>query len=323
MTTGMWWFIGAAWGELLLAAALLRTRSRESGALDGNEVPPPQALALLRGGRRAAVTVALVALHQRGAVAAGRKHTIRANGGPGRTSDPVQLGVHGALHRAFALRALASRPEARRGVDALRAELRGSGLLRPLARLWAARVLLGCVPLTVVAGAAAGLVAPGPSGAHVAAAVAAGVPAVLAAVALLRLPPATRAAGRLLDGLRERYPLPALRSEVTDGRLVQLYVALYGDPALALFLPRFSREGGLLDRPAAEPPSGNPYAIPTAEDPSRNPCPEPADGPPSRSSYPNPADGPPRRSPSTDPADGGDGNQPRPEGGPGTGGSRP
>ncbi|MFL9678482.1 hypothetical protein [Streptomyces sp. KL110A] len=33
---------------------------------------------------------------------------------------------------------------------------------------------------------------------------------------------------------------------MTDGRLVQLYVALYGDPALALFLPRFSRDGGLL-----------------------------------------------------------------------------
>ncbi|MFJ5832763.1 TIGR04222 domain-containing membrane protein [Streptomyces sp. NPDC093089] len=256
MTTGMWWFIGAAWGELLLAAALLRTRSRESGAPCGDEVPPPQVLALLRGGRRAAVTVALVALHQRGAVAAGRKHTIRANGGPGRTSDPVQLGVHGALHRAFGLRALASRPEARRAVDALRAELRGSGLLRPLARLWVARVLLGCVPLTVVAGAAAGLYTTGTSGTHVAAAVAAGVPPVLAAVVLLRLPPTTRAAGRLLDGLRERYPLPAHRSEVTDGRLVQLYVALYGDPALALFLPRFSREGGLLDRPADGPTVG-------------------------------------------------------------------
>ncbi|WP_234104373.1 hypothetical protein [Streptomyces venezuelae] len=36
---------------------------------------------------------------------------------------------------------------------------------------------------------------------------------------------------------------------MTDGGLVQLYVALYGDPALALFLPRFSRDGGLLDRP--------------------------------------------------------------------------
>ncbi|MEV4427913.1 TIGR04222 domain-containing membrane protein [Streptomyces sp. R-07] len=261
MSTGTWWFIGAAWGELLIAAALLRTRSARSGHAGAAEVPPPQALALLRGGRRAAVTVALVALHQRGAVAAGRKHTIRANGGPGRTRDPVQLGVHGALHRALALRALTLRPEARRAVDALRGELRGAGLLRPSARLWAARALLGCVPLTALAGP---FVA-GASGAGLAGALAAGVPPVLVAVALLRLPDTTAAARRLLTGLRERYPLPAHRREVTDGWLVQLYVALYGDPALALFLPRFSREGGLLDRPGEEdrnrpPPAGGPAA---------------------------------------------------------------
>ncbi|MER7951655.1 TIGR04222 domain-containing membrane protein [Streptomyces sp. NPDC096079] len=249
MPTGTWWFIGAAWGELLLAALLLTargTRSREGGTASAGTVPAPQALALLRGGRRAAVTVALVALHQRGAVAAGRKHTIRANGGPGRTRDPVQLGVHGALHRALALRALAVRPEVRRAVDALRAGLRGAGLLRPLGRRRTARVLLGCVPLTALAGA----LVTGTRGAGLAAALAAGLPPVLVAVALLRLPDTTGAARRLLAGLRERHPLPAHRREVTDGRLVQLYVALYGDPALALFLPRFSRDGGLLDRPS-------------------------------------------------------------------------
>ncbi|MEU2658600.1 TIGR04222 domain-containing membrane protein, partial [Streptomyces sp. NPDC007325] len=78
-----------------------------------------------------------------------------------------------------------------------------------------------------------------------------GAPVLLAALALLRLPPATRTARRLLAELRERHPLPEHRHEVTDGRLVLLYVALYGDPALALFLPRFSRDGGLLDRRAS------------------------------------------------------------------------
>ncbi|MEU5218167.1 TIGR04222 domain-containing membrane protein [Streptomyces sp. NPDC020807] len=254
MPTGMWWFIGVACGELVVAAWLLRTRSREDGSWPADDEPPPQALALLRGGRRAAVTVALVALHQRGAVAAGRKRTIRANGGPGRTRDPVQLGVHRALHRALELRRLAQRPEARRAVDALHHELGRAGLLRPPGRLRAARALLACVPLTV----GAGLVVPWPGerGGPVPVPLALGIALVpvAAAALLLRLPPSTPAAHRLLAALRERHPLPVHRREVTDGRLVQLYVALYGDPALALFLPRFARDGGLLDRP--ERPTG-------------------------------------------------------------------
>ncbi|MEU9861433.1 TIGR04222 domain-containing membrane protein [Streptomyces sp. NPDC047971] len=238
MGADTWWFIGASCGQLLLALALLRTRSPERAEL------APQALALLRGGPRAAVVVALVALHQRGAVAAGRKGTIRANGGPGRTRDPVQLGVHSSLRRALGIRVLASQPRARRAVDALSAELGRAGLLRPYGRLRLARALLVCAVATV----AAGLLITRPSGAGLALALGLGaVPAGTASV-LLFLPPTTRAARRLLAGLRERHPLPAHRREVTDGNLVLLYVALYGDPALALFLPRFSRDGGLLGR---------------------------------------------------------------------------
>ncbi|GGU14864.1 TIGR04222 domain-containing membrane protein [Streptomyces lateritius] len=236
MPTAMWWFIGASCAQLLCAAALLRTRGSEQAEL------APQALALLRGGRLAAVTVALVALHQRGAVAAGRKGTIRANGGPGRTRDPIELGVHGSLQRALGIRALAARPKARRAVDELRGQLDRAGLLRPLGRLRAARVLLLCTAATIPAG----LLITAPTGTDLSlAAVVGAVPAV-AALALLRLPATPRAARDLLAGLRERHPLPAHRREVADGRLVQLYVALYGDPALALFLPRFSQDGGLL-----------------------------------------------------------------------------
>ncbi|MFG2642023.1 TIGR04222 domain-containing membrane protein [Streptomyces sp. NPDC048370] len=238
MGADTWWFIGASCGQLLLALALLRTRSPQRAEL------APQALALLRGGPQAAVVVALVALHQRGAVAAGRKGTIRANGGPGRTRDPVQLGVHGSLRRALGLRVLTSQPRARRAVDALRAELGRAGLLRPYGRLRAARVLLVGAVATVVTG----LLITGPSGAGLALALTLGAVPTGAALALLVQPPTTRAARRLLAGLRERHPLPAHRREVTDGNLVLLYVALYGDPALALFLPRFSRDGGLLGR---------------------------------------------------------------------------
>ncbi|MEV7277236.1 TIGR04222 domain-containing membrane protein [Streptomyces sp. NPDC093111] len=234
MTTGTWWFFGVTLGQLVLAVVLLRTRSR------GRPELPPQALALLRGGPRAAVTVALVALHQRGAVAAGRRGTIRANGGAGRTRDPLQLGVHRSLQRALGLRVLATRPKARQALDALRAELGRTGLLRPPGRLRAARLLLACVPVTVGVGLLATEIT-GP-------AVLLGAVPVLAAALLLCVPPTTRAARRLLAGLRERHPLPAQRREVTDGKDVLLYVALYGDPALALFLPHFSRDGGLLRR---------------------------------------------------------------------------
>ncbi|MFD4374494.1 TIGR04222 domain-containing membrane protein [Streptomyces sp. NPDC058486] len=257
MGTGTWWFVAAAcaaWAELLVAAVLLSPRGGGTGGGTGSAgaVPGPEALALLRGGRRAAVTVALVALHQRGAVAAGRRHTIRANGGPGRTRNPVQLGVHRSLRNALALRALALRPEARRAVDGLRAELGRAGLLRPPGRHRTARLLLAAAPVTLATGLLAGAGAGAGDGPGLALVLATGAPALLAALALLRLPPATRAARRLLAELRERHPLPAHRREVTDGRLVQLYVALYGDPALALFLPHFSRDGGLLGRRAPD-----------------------------------------------------------------------
>ncbi|NML51283.1 TIGR04222 domain-containing membrane protein [Streptomyces sp. R302] len=254
MGTGTGWFAAAAcaaWAEVLVAAVLLRVRGGSSGAAPDGAPPGPEALALLRGGPRAAVTVALVALHQRGAVAAGRKHTVRANGGPGRTRDPVQLGVHRSLRNALPPRTLALRPEARRAVDGLRAEMGRAGLLRPPGRRRAARLLLAAAPATLAAGlliARTGERAgPGPV-----LLLAAGVPVLLAVVALLRLPPATRAARRHLAELRERHPLPAHRREVTDGRLVQLYVALYGDPALAMFLPRFARDGGLLGHRAPD-----------------------------------------------------------------------
>lgn len=238
MTTGMWWFLAAAVGQLVLAALLLRTRSPERPEL------APEALAMLRGGPRAAVTVALVALHQRGAVAAGRRGTIRANGGAGRTRDPLQLGVHRSLHRALALRVLANRPKARQALDALSTDLGRTGLLRPPGRLRAARMLLACVPVTVGAGVLATVPLDGAAGP----ALALGAVPVLAAVALLCVPATTRAARRLLTTLRDRNPLPAHRREVSDARDVLLYVALYGDPALTLFLPHFSRDGGLLRR---------------------------------------------------------------------------
>ncbi|WP_406863843.1 TIGR04222 domain-containing membrane protein [Streptomyces sp. HUAS MG47] len=253
MPTVMWWCIGTAFAQLLIAGALLRAGRARPTKL------APSALALLRGGNRAAVTVALVALHQRGAVAAARRRTIRANGGPGATRDPLQRGVHASLHRAIGIGALVNRPRTRQAVDALRAELGLAGLLRSPGRWRAARMLLALVPVTPAAGLAVitlrGDATPLP---YVLAAVTAPV-----AVLLWRVPPTTAEARRALAAERARHPLPAHRRAATGetgtAERIQLYVALYGDAALALFYPHFARDGGLLGGGRGNPDDGLPW----------------------------------------------------------------
>ncbi|MEV8542120.1 TIGR04222 domain-containing membrane protein [Streptomyces sp. NPDC051572] len=106
----------------------------------------PHEVALLRGGSRAAVTVAVVALHLRGEVRAGRAGTMRASGvAAGAGALPrLTKAVHSALYRPAGMRELLGR----RGVDEALGELRGdlvaAGLLRrvPPRRTRAARVLL-------------------------------------------------------------------------------------------------------------------------------------------------------------------------------------
>ncbi|MEV7684692.1 TIGR04222 domain-containing membrane protein [Streptomyces bungoensis] len=110
-------------------------------------VPPdPCAVALLRGGARAAVTVAVVGLHLRGVVLAGRPGTLRRIGTPDALSlrHPLEKAVRTGLYRPAGLRELAERAVVRRALARTRAELAAEGLLRPLppGRTRAARRLL-------------------------------------------------------------------------------------------------------------------------------------------------------------------------------------
>lgn len=92
----------------------------------------PQTVALLRGGPRAAVTVAVLALHLRGAADAGRPGTMRtsaASAGPGLA---LEKAVHASLYRPAGIRELLERPRVRRTVAELRSELVRAGLLRRL-----------------------------------------------------------------------------------------------------------------------------------------------------------------------------------------------
>ncbi|MGW0774051.1 TIGR04222 domain-containing membrane protein [Streptomyces sp. NPDC002835] len=232
MPLGMWWFIGACGVWLVAAALLLRTREPAP-----DDTPDAQTVALLRGGPQAAVTVALVALQQRGVVTDGRQGTVRTDGWATAIREPLQLAVHTSLRRPAAPRTLTAVPRVRRALAALHDRCARSGLLRSHARWHTARALLYAVPVTIAAGYATTSVT--------AVQVAASVVPVVAAAALWSVPRRTRAGRRLLATLYENHPLETHRAV---GPRVVMSVALHGDRALALHLPHFARGAGLLRR---------------------------------------------------------------------------
>lgn len=108
--------------------------------------PDPCAVALLRGGDRAAITVAVLALHLRGAVEAGRPGTLRRTGAGGTEPfrHPLEKAVRTGLYRPAGPRELPGRAVVRRALARMRAELAADGLLRvlPPGRTRSARRLL-------------------------------------------------------------------------------------------------------------------------------------------------------------------------------------
>jgi hypothetical protein len=168
----------------------------------------PYEIALLRGGPPAAVTVAVVALHLRGAVGAGLPGTIRRTSTdtdaadterPPRPLPPLERAVldcldeRDELDEPAGLREIAAHPSVRLAVAGLRTGLTAAGLLRTV------------------------------------------------------LPTPTRAARRLLRDLSERHAPPSARHGLTeDGKL--LAVALHGKAALRVLVPRFALRAGLTER---------------------------------------------------------------------------
>ncbi|MGW0954455.1 TIGR04222 domain-containing membrane protein [Streptomyces sp. NPDC002545] len=96
----------------------------------------PHEIAFLRGGRRAAVTVAVLALRARGAVGPGRGGTMRTTGpAHGAGADLPALPhltktVHAALYRPAGMRQLLDREPVALALIDLRYELTVAGLLR-------------------------------------------------------------------------------------------------------------------------------------------------------------------------------------------------
>lgn len=156
----------------------------------------PHEIALLGGGPRAAVTVAVVDLHLRGLVEAGPPGTMRqgiADAVPGEPPSPLARAVRASLSEPAGLRTLVKDPDVRIALALMRVPLAEAGLLR--------------YPLL------------GP----------------------------TRAARRQVRELRQRHPLPESRRGLT-GRDRLLAVALHGEPALRLLVPRFALRAGLIRR---------------------------------------------------------------------------
>ncbi|MEU3347642.1 TIGR04222 domain-containing membrane protein [Streptomyces sp. NPDC006700] len=90
----------------------------------------PHEIAFLRGGRRAAVTVAVLALRAKDAVGPGRGGTMRTTG-PARGALPhLTKTVHAALYRPAGMRQLLDREPVARALTDLRHELTDAGLLR-------------------------------------------------------------------------------------------------------------------------------------------------------------------------------------------------
>ncbi|WP_406496407.1 TIGR04222 domain-containing membrane protein [Streptomyces sp. NBC_01604] len=158
--------------------------------------PAPHEVALLRGGPRAAVTVAVLALHLRGFADAGRPGTVRVSGEPqgaGQALSDLDRALYASLQQPVSIGELVRHPAVRREIAALRDRLTAAGLLRTLP------------------------------------------------------PQRTRAARRTLDALRAEHPVPARRKDLSTADAL-FAVALHGDAALAVLVPRFALRAGLTAR---------------------------------------------------------------------------
>jgi uncharacterized protein (TIGR04222 family) len=205
----------------------------------------PTEVALLRGGRRAAVVTALVLLHARAAVDGVRPGRAKRCGPLPRGCDPLARVVYSALAQPAGLRELLTHPPVRRALSRLSADLASARLTLPAWR----RAMLAGLALASGAVAAAGWAAAGRASA--------GVPMAAAAVAILGLAVLSR---RTLTGRRAVRSLRRRYAELTPGqnlnaadwtpRSLGLAVALHGTPALRVTFPRFAAQGGLLDKAA-------------------------------------------------------------------------
>ncbi|MFF2747518.1 TIGR04222 domain-containing membrane protein [Kitasatospora sp. NPDC058048] len=222
--------IGLVWVVAGLVGAGLLRWLPAGGRADGLAAA---GVAAVRGGSKAALTVAVVELHLAGAVDVGRRGLLRrvVHSGPGRDATSLHRAVWAALGRELSLADAAAAPAVRRAREQVRAELAGRGLRCGRARLTAA-----ALPALAAGGAAVAVAARG--------ALWTGLPLAVLSLTVLCAPARTPAGYRLLREMRRLHPLPAA-APAGPGH-TGLLVALHGRRALRVLVPEFAARAGML-----------------------------------------------------------------------------
>jgi uncharacterized protein (TIGR04222 family) len=204
----------------------------------------PTEVALLRGGRRAAVVTALVLLHARAAVDGGEPGRARRCGPLPRGCDPLARVVYAALVPPASPRELVGHPAVRRALAQLSTDLAAARLT---VAAWRRLALAGLAAASIAVAAAYGVAQDRATTVVPLAA------AALGTLALAALSRRTLAGRRTVRGLRRRYADVTAGMDAADWspRSLGLAVAVHGTPALRVTFPTFAAQGGLLRDRAA------------------------------------------------------------------------
>lgn len=220
----------------LVGAGLLRWLPLRGRADDLTAV----GVAGVRGGSKAALTVAIVELHLAEAIEVGRSGRLRRvmHTSPGRDVTVLNRAAWTVFGREMSLADAAVAPAVRRAREEVRAELAERGLRCGRVRLAVAGLLILATGSTAVSVAVQG--SPW-----------AGLPLAVLSLAVLCAPVRTLAGHRLLREMRRLHPLPG--DTLAGPEEIGLLTALHRRRALRLLAPEFAACAGLLrDRTACE-----------------------------------------------------------------------
>ncbi|HEX4224736.1 MAG TPA: TIGR04222 domain-containing membrane protein [Pseudonocardiaceae bacterium] len=225
---------GAGAGLALVLSVLIRFVPRPGRAKDVDR--SPAMMGYLAGRSRRAVITALAMLQVRGAVRVAGRGMVKHAEGKFSHEDRFLVAVYAAIYKPNGPRAIAARPQVRRAMRELRESLVAARLRLPTGR-WLFSRSLSCV-VPVLAGIQL----------HESGDAASVVLAVVLCplfVAFVSLGGRTMAGRLAIAGLRSEYRVSKV--DVTDARGVGYAVAVRGKDALRAIMPRFAKDGGLLD----------------------------------------------------------------------------